>query len=715
MKLDDLLARIRGYAPEADLTRVMEAYLLAAKEHAPQQRKTGEDYITHPLAVAYILAELEMDLDSIIAGLLHDVVEDTLVSVDEIRRRFGDDVAKLVDGVTKVGKLQFRSAQEATAENFRKMFLATAEDFRVIVIKLADRLHNMRNLDPMPERKRRRIALETQRIYAPIADRLGLQAIKVELEDLCLRHLEPEVYADLERRLAEGAPDRERVIRQVVEELEGRLEQAGMKARVQGRVKHLQSIYRKMQAQKLAFEDVHDLLAFRIIVAETEDCYRALGLVHDLYRPVPGRFKDYIALPKSNGYRSLHTVVITPRGERIEVQIRTEEMHRIAERGVAAHWHYKQRDEKLHPRDVEAMRQVRELWETVREVRDPDEFMATVTSELFQNVVYVFTPRGDVLELPAGATVLDFAYRIHTDLGNHCRGARIDGKFVPISYELQPGDQVEIVTRPDQHPRRDWLKFARTGKAQYRIRRYLREHEKEVGTALGRDLLDNTLRRRGTSLAAVTRSGRLKELLDRRNLKAPEDLYLKVYRGDVAVREVVNELVPAAEPQSERGMSGLARLFRRSARSDAGQVLIIGGERDVDYHLAGCCNPLPGERVGGYITKGRGVTVHRRTCPEFLAMPEDLRIEAHWGPAAGDQRFIARLRIITEDREGVLARVASAIFEENVNISEGNIETGDERGTLDLGVALPDRESLDRLIRRLGRVDGVVSVYRLGA
>ncbi|MCB9759374.1 MAG: bifunctional (p)ppGpp synthetase/guanosine-3',5'-bis(diphosphate) 3'-pyrophosphohydrolase [Alphaproteobacteria bacterium] len=719
VKLNDLTDRITSYAPDADLELVTHAYLFAARAHKEQTRKSGEAYVTHPLEVALILADLKMDVDTIATALLHDTIEDTMHTREELSERFSPVIAEMVDGVSKIGKLQFRSKQEAAAENFRKMMLAMSRDIRVILVKLADRLHNMRTLGSMPAHKKVRIAQETLEIYAPLAARLGLMPLRCELEDLCFQHLHPEHYAELVQVMAESRPEREAYIQRVCAELQARLTGAGVVCTVSGRSKHLFSIYRKMTKSNLEFQQVHDLLAFRVLVDDLTQCYAALGYVHAFYRPVPDRIKDYIAMPKSNGYQSLHTTVIGPEMRRVEIQIRTYDMHRVSEYGIAAHWKYKEGHLALRREDMAHFGRLREVFETAREVEDPDEFMEAVKIDLFKNDVYVFTPAGDIKEFPLGATALDFAYAIHTEVGNRCVGAKVDGRMVPLRYELQSGDHVEILTSDNQHPRRDWLEFVKTGRALSRIRKYLRQEERETGVRIGREMLEGELKKHGSSIQALVRNGQIKRVLKERDVRDVETLLVGIAQGHVVLGPLVRELLPDKDwntvDQSEADKSALARILERIRRPAESPVL-ISGEEDVLVSFARCCNPLPGEEVIGYVTRGRGITVHRRTCTQVLALEKERRIPVDWDGRVKTVAHASGIRVICVDRPGLLANITRTCTDAGVNISRANVsQINDAKAECDLEVGVASVDELINLIHRLEKIKGVISVDRLGA
>jgi GTP pyrophosphokinase len=706
---------VAAYAPGADLDLIMRAYFYAAKAHKDQSRKSGEAYFTHPLAVAGILSEQKLDIDSIATALLHDTIEDTMATKEELAELFSPTIAELVDGVTKIGKLEFRSKEEAAAENFRKMLLAMSRDVRVILVKLADRIHNMRTLGSMREEKQRRIAQETQDIFVPLANRMGILAWRQELDNLCLRYLHPDVHGELSEQMAQTEEQREAYIRNVGDGLRDILAERGIPATVYGRVKHLASIYRKMCENHLEFEQVHDLFAFRVLVDDLAGCYGVLGHVHGLYPPVPDRIKDYIAMPKTNGYQSLHTTVVGPQGHRFEVQIRTHEMHDVAERGVAAHWQYKEGHLALSSNDVAGIHRLREVLESAQEVEDPDEFMEAVKIDLFHNEVYVFTPKGDVREFPSGATVLDFAYAIHSKLGDTCVGGRVNGKLVPLRYKLKSGDHLEVVTRKDQHPRRDWLEFAKTSKAISKIRRHLRLEERATGVRMGQTMLENELKKHGSSVQAVIKSGLLKRVCKGRGFRDAESMLVSLAHGHTSLMELTRELLPEHEWDApEDNQTTLDKLLKRIRSRNMSPVL-ISGEEDVLVQFARCCNPLPGDPVAGWITRGRGISVHVRKCPQLLNMDPQRRIRVQWDSAQGGLHT-GEIRVVCVDRPGLLANITKTCTDEGINITKAQVlqQVPGDTAECNLEIGVEDVDQLQKLIRRLERIKGVISVDRLG-
>ncbi len=713
----DVMETIRSYAPDADLQPVMQAYLLAARAHAGQTRKSGEPYITHPLAVAKILADMRMDVETIATALLHDAMEDNPITKAEMEAQIGPVITALVDGVTKIGKLKFRSKEELQAENFRKMMLAMSRDLRVILVKLADRLHNMSTLGFHGSvEKRRVIATETMEIYVPIANRLGLDKMKGELEDLCFHHLDEPAYTVIEEYLKDTQADRDAYTDRVSKALRDYLLEEGVTCKIYGRAKHRFSIHRKMQAQGMEVQDVPDMLAFRALVDNLGQCYTVLGLLHAKYPPLPDRIKDYIARPKPNGYQSLHTTLIGPEGRRIEVQIRTHEMHRVAEDGIAAHWKYKEGHLALSPAEVAKISRIRDLFESAQEIEDAAEFMATVKSELYSDEVFIFTPAGDIKRFPAGATALDFAYAVHTDVGNRCTGAKVNGRIVPLRYVLQSGDRLEILTSVNQKPSRDWLEIARTGRAIQKIRRQLRAEEVERGKVLGRDMLEAELKRFNTSIAEVTENGAFAAFLDRRSFREAEHLFSEIALGQIPLPTVARALLPkdvyqarTAEPAASPWSSLLNRIRRKSV-----SPVLITGEDGVLVQFARCCDPLPGEEVIGFITRGKGISVHRVDCEQLAALDPERLLPVEWDGASRDARHNSQVRLICRDRPGLLANITKVCEVAKVNINGAEARNiGDDRAICTLDLAIRDVAELKSVIRTLEKVKGVESVQRV--
>lgn len=710
--LSELIDKVRAYHPEPDTALIARAYAFSEQMHRGQRRLSGEPYFVHPVEVASIIAHMKLDVPSIVTGLLHDTVEDTLTSLEQIEKEFGTEIATLVDGVTKISQINFTTREERQAENFRKMIIAMARDIRVILIKLADRAHNMRTLSYLPEDKQREIAEETLEIYAPLAHRLGIYWLKSELEDNALRYLHPEVYAQLKRDVAKKKAEREHYIAEVIAILKQKLAEAGIEAEVYGRPKHFFSIYQKMQMQNLLFSQIYDLVAFRILVGSVRECYEALGVVHSHWKPVPGRFKDYIALPKANMYQSLHTTVIGPYGERIEVQIRTHEMHKVAEEGIAAHWTYKE------GRGLEEARRfawLRQLVEWQQQLKDPQEFLHTIKEDLFAEEVYAFTPKGDLFSFPKGASVIDFAYRVHTEVGNHCTGARVNGRFVPLRYQLQNGDTVEIITSTHQSPSKDWLKFVKTSKAQARIRQWIKAQQRTQSVALGRELLERELARYHLDLATLRKQDKMDAVLGEFGFKDEETLLAAIGYGQLTVGSVLSHFVPQQEPSPGlvSDVAELEKIRQKTHLEDGRGGVRVGGENNVLIRFGRCCNPLYGEQIVGVITRGKGVTVHAADCQRLLESDPQRHIAVSWENGAVQERPV-KVEVLSEDRPGLLAAMSKAISTAGINIANADVRTlADKRALNVFEVMVASADDLHRVMRNLGRVRGVVKVERV--
>jgi GTP diphosphokinase / guanosine-3',5'-bis(diphosphate) 3'-diphosphatase len=719
--LDELLARIQSYNPQADLQLVRRAYDYSARMHGEQKRESGEPYVTHPLNVALIIAQLKLDLPSVITGLLHDVVEDTKASLDEVRDLFGSEVATLVDGVTKVSKITFPSRAEKQAENFRKMVIAMAHDIRVVLIKLADRLHNMRTLSHLTRDRQEEIARETLEIYAPIAHRLGIYWLKSELEDAAFRYLNPTAYATLKSHVARTMAESEEYIRAVIGIITQRLLEAGVRAEVTGRPKNIYSIHRKMQEEGLHFDQVYDLVAFRIIVATLRECYEALGVAHASWKPIPGRFKDYIALPKVNMYQSLHTTVIGPQGQRMEVQIRTAEMHKIAEEGIAAHWSYKEGGTS-ELRETERFAWLRRLIEWQQNLKDPQEFLSTVKEDLFPEEVFVFTPKGDVLDFPQGATVIDFAYRIHSQVGQHLSAARANGRMVPLRYRLKSGDTIEVVTSERQNPGKDWMNFAVTARAKSRIRQWLRAQQAERSIKWGVTLIDRELEPLGLSVAQLRPGKRFDPVLKEFSYRDIDGLLAAVGYGIITASQLLAKLLTPEELKLYRAEKAPAQApatdgtkARDTRRQQTGNAVIVSGVGDILVRFARCCSPLPGEEIVGFITRGRGVTVHLKGCPHAMASDPQRRVPVVWKEGEDSPRPI-RLEVLSIDQPGLLAAMSKTIASAGVNISTAEVKaTGNDGRALSVfELNVGSARQLNGLIHQIAAIDGVMRVARVG-
>ncbi len=710
MGIEGIVETIKAYNPEADVAVLRRAYEFAASIHQGQARRSGDPYLSHPMEVAAILTELKMDVRSIAAGFLHDAIEDTQTTMKEIRTVFGDEIADLVDGVTKLSKLPFSTREDRQAESFRKMLLAMAKDIRVIMIKLADRLHNMRTLDPLPEAKRRLIANETLEIYAPLAHRLGIAKIKQELEDLSLRQLEPEAYRDLAIQIAQKRREREAQINEVIAILQQKLGELEIPCEIRGRPKHFYSIYRKMHEQGKTFDEIYDLTAVRLLTDSLKDCYGALGVVHSLWKPIPGRFKDFIAVPKSNMYQSLHTTVVGPKGEPVEIQIRTHDMHRTAEEGIAAHWAYKEGKATLDETEQQFL-WLRQLLDWGQDLKDSREFLDTVRFDLFPEEVYVFTPKGDVKALPRGSTPIDFAFSIHTDVGLHCAGARVNGRIVPLRYELRNGDIVEIVTAATQHPSRDWLKIVKSSRARSRIKAWIKNEERVRSIGLGKELLDRELRKLG-------KGGRLKletfpQVLQHYGVASEEDLCAAIGYGKISPRQAVLKLLP---PEQAQAIVEEETKDRKPVIPAGAEGIRIDGVDDILIHFAKCCNPLPGDEIIGFITRGRGVTIHSADCPNIIAFRFDRerQIDVQWDDRVKMPHQVKILVTIGQDRPGLLAEISTAISSTNTNIAQAEVKvTEDKRGLNTFVLEVVDLKQLQVAMQAIRRVRGVMGVERI--
>ena len=711
IRLNDILEKMTRFLPGADLTLIEKAYVFSAKVHQGQVRLSGERYLTHPLEVAAILADMKMDLATVVSGLLHDTVEDTYTTLAEIQQTFGLEIANLVDGLTKISKITLATHEEQQAENFRKMLLAMAKDIRIVLIKLADRLHNMRTLEYLPPENQVKIAQETLDIYAPLANRLGIEWIKTDLEDLSFRYLHPEEYSALAREVAWKKEEREKYIQEVSSIISDKLTSYGLVGKVSGRPKHFYSIYKKMQAQNLEFEQVYDVIAFRIILDTAKDCYEALGIIHSLWKPVPGRFKDYIAMPKANGYQSLHTTVIGPYGERVEIQIRTEEMSRTAEEGIAAHWQYKE-GKVIAPKDSKQFAWVRQLLEWQQDLRDPREFLETVKIDLFPDEVYVFTPKGDVKQFPVGSTPVDFAYSIHTQIGQQCLGAKVNGKIVPLRYPLKNGDIVEITTAPGHQPSKDWLKFVKTSRARTKIRQWIKAEARGRSVDLGKEICEREFKKYHLDFGKLIKSGEMNKIISDLSFQSVDDLMAEVGYGNVSSRQIIGKLIPPEKLEIEKKEeSRLKRLAKKIRREPSG--IQIRGIEDMMVRFARCCNPLPGDAISGYITRGRGVTVHTVDCPNVLGSNPERLIQVSWNLKERAVHAV-RVRVICNDKKGLLAEIGSALASSEVNIIRADVSTTeDKKAICNFELEVNDLKHLQNAFRALTKLKNVLKVERL--
>ncbi|GHV52527.1 GTP pyrophosphokinase [Deltaproteobacteria bacterium] len=711
IRIQDILDTVAAYNPDADFALLQKAYVFAASAHAGQTRLSGEPYLSHPLEVAYTLVQLRLDEATIVAGLLHDTVEDTKATVAEIKEGFGEEAAEIVDGVTKISRMTFETKEEQQAESIRKMILAMSEDIRVLIVKLADRLHNMRTLSFQKSHKQKLIAQETMDIYTPLANRLGLHRIKLELEDLSFRYIKPDAYAHINDWLGKHRADDEEYINEVIDKLNTILAENDIKARIKGRIKHAYSIYHKMAAQNLTMDEMHDIIAFRVIVADLKDCYAALGLVHASWRPIPGRFKDYISMPKANMYQSLHTTVIGPRSERMEVQIRTEEMDRLAENGLASHWLYKE-GSRVKAKDIRQFTWLREMLDWQKMESDSREFLRSLRFDLFKDEIYVFTPKGEIKEMPEGATLVDFAYQIHTQIGNSCVGAKVNGKLIPLSSQLHSGDMVEILTDANRHPSRDWLKFVKTAKARTRIQHYIRTEERARSITLGRDMLEKQGRKLGLNVAKAQKEGELEKIALELGVSTVDELFSSVGYARLTPQRVLRCMLPkdAAEGLAQ---DAPAKQAPKEAPPKKTEGILIQGMRDVMVRYAKCCNPVPGDAIVGYISHGRGVTVHTSDCPTIQEMEPERLIPAQWEGTAEALPYPARIRIIAKNSKKALGTIANALGDANVNIESGSVRSlMENKAELDFVVEVTDAAHLYSIINQLHALDIVEEVSR---
>ena len=721
--IKNILDGVRQTQPEADLELIQRAYELAEAAHAGQKRASGEEYIIHPLHVAAILVDMHLDEATISAALLHDVVEDTTYTIEEMQEYFGEEVAMLIDGVTKLGRIEYKSKEEQQLENYRKLFLAMAKDIRVILIKLADRLHNMRTLKYMREDKQKRIAKETIEIYAPLANRLGISSIKCELEDLCLRYLEPEIYYDLVESVKQKRQERQSFINDAMKQLGERLENAGMKAEIRGRAKHFYSIYKKMKRDNKDISEIYDLSAVRVLVDSVRDCYGVLGVIHEMWKPMPGRFKDYIAMPKSNGYQSLHTTVMT-RGYPLEIQIRTFAMHEVSEYGFAAHWKYKEAGKSVgakgdYDKKLSWLRQVVNLQQ---ELSDPQEYVEALKVDVFSDEVFVFTPRGDVIDLPKGSIPLDFAYRIHTEVGNHCVGAKVNGRLVPLEYKLKNGDIVSIITnKANNGPSPDWLNIVASSETRNKIRSWFKKARREENIARGMELIEKEAKRLGYEPKELLRDGRLGEVAQKLKMTNEDDLLAALGYGGITSHGIMSKLIElhkqdlkqTASPDISKLLSELKPSQGTVKKSSHG--ILVEGEGGLLVRLARCCNPIPGDPIVGYITRGRGVSVHRADCPNVLSDVDNLSrvIEVDWDIGL-DKVYTVQIAIICNDQSGVLTKLLAVPSEMKINISAINAKPNrsNKTSTVIMGLDVKSAQQVGQLMTKMRRLKDVFSVTR---
>jgi GTP pyrophosphokinase len=690
---------------------VDRAYIFSARVHDGQVRLSGEPYLSHPLEVAYILAELKLDGISVASGLLHDVVEDTHATSEEIEKMFGPQVTHIVSGVTKLSKLSFSDSHARQAENMRKMILAMADDIRVVLIKLADRLHNMRTLQFHKEHKRRKIAKETLDIYAPIAGRLGIQDIKRQLENVAFKYLHPDQYEEIERRINRDRDEREKYISRVKKIIDEKMEETGIDCEVLGRHKHYYSVYRKMLTQDLAYDEVYDIIAFRIIMDKVSQCYEVLGLLHALWKPIPQKFKDYIGFPKANMYQSLHTTVIGPSGERVEIQIRTKEMDKVAKSGIAAHWSYKE-GKSIDEKTGQTFAWIRNLVENQENIKDPDEFMESVRIDLFPDEAYVFTPHGDIKSLPKGATPVDFAYHIHTEVGNRCVGAKVNGRIVNLSAELNTGDIVEIITSKNHQPSKDWLNFVKTVKARSRIRQHIKVQEKGRSITLGREMCEKAFRKNRMNFNALLRSEEMEKAVKDFGFKTAEDLIADVGYGKITSLQVLHKFIPKPEPE-DTDKSILGRLIGRKSKKKSPEGVIVKGVDDVLVKFGKCCQPVPGDSITGYITRGFGVTIHRVNCINALKMSPERRVDVNWDQDLSET-YPVKVKVCSHDKVGLLADITASISKNGANIIHANTDTH-ENMMVDtfFTITVKSTSHLIEVINAIKKVKNVIEVKRL--
>lgn len=713
--MDELLQKLKKNFSEAEFQELKAAYDFSAAAHEGQKRQTGEPYFIHPCAVVNILVDLGFDdVSTLVAAFLHDVLEDTPVTSDELEQKFGKEVLELVEGVTKLDKIKFVSAEDEQAENLRKMFFAMAKDYRVIIIKLADRLHNMRTLDALKPEKQIKIATQSLKIYAPLAGRLGLSFVKCELEDLAMRYLYPDDYYELVEFIKTKSKERQQFIEKICDELKAKLQELGIEGEVNGRQKHLYGIYKKMLKQGKNIEQIYDISAVRVIVNEVQDCYTVLGAIHTMWMPIPGRFKDYIAMPKPNGYQSLHTTVITKFKETFEIQIRTYEMHRIAEYGIAAHWKYKEGKTGATKID-DQINWLREVMDTQRESSDSHEFLENIEGNVFTDEVYVFTPKGKVLNLPVGSTTVDFAYAIHSAVGNKCIGAKVNGKIVPLNTVLNTGDIVEILTtNSGKGPSRDWIKFVKTASARTKIRQYFKKEMKEENIKRGKDMLEREAKRRGYNLSELLSTAGLNYIMNRYTLSSIDDLYASVGFGGLTTNQIIVKLIDYFKRDllSKNPVAEI-KTTSTTGKSSSGNGVLIRGYDDFLVRLSHCCNPVPGDKIVGYVSRGRGVSVHCVDCPNVKNMEPERLIEAKWDDVIS-QNFLASLKIYCENKGGILAAVTTIISNMKISITGAFARSDNDNGTAEITVMLEVKstDQVEDVIKKLKTLPEVIDVHR---
>jgi GTP diphosphokinase / guanosine-3',5'-bis(diphosphate) 3'-diphosphatase len=723
----DLLRKIRSYRPDDDLSAIRKAYEFSLEHHKGQARESGEPYLVHPLQVSTILAEMQLDTTAIVAGLLHDAVEDTSVTITEIETEFGEQVAHIVEGVTKISKIDFASSEEAQAENVRKMVLAMMDDIRVVLIKLADRLHNMRTLKFLSPERQQKIARETLEIYAPIAHRLGMGKIRGELEDLAFQYVDPIAYEQVKTAIEQRRKEGEAFLAEVQGVIEQKLKENQIQARVEARIKRLYSIWQKIQRQRISVDQIYDMLALRIITKSEQDCYAVLGLIHNQWRPVPGRIKDFIAIPRNNFYKSLHTTVISEKGHAFEVQIRTDEMHKMAEEGIAAHWKYK--DGPVSARDEQRLAWLRQVVEWQRDIKNSKEFLSTLKIDLYPEEVYTFTPKGRIVILPRDATPVDFAYTVHTEVGHTCVGAKVNGRIVALRYKLRSGDIVEIQTQPGHHPSRDWLQFTKSSRARQKIKHWLNVHQRERAIEIGRKLIEKEARKYRIALKSISEED-MGRVAQENGLGRPDDLLAAIGYGKFSARSILARLVPAEEAQSfsghapapqteDAGNGGLTSVVRRVFGGDSSAIKVKGHD-DLLVYRAGCCNPIRGEEIVGYVTRGKGVAVHSKSCTNLdnLMFDAERQIAVEWArdttPAPTWQAgYPVKLVMACDNRPGMLKQIATIISDANTNIRNMDAKTVEDSATVEVVVDIADLKHLERILSGVRKIAGVRDVQRV--
>ncbi len=722
--VDELVLKIKAYYPQAPEQVIIKAYEFAEHAHKKQTRKSGEPYITHPLSVAGILADLKLDLDTILTGLLHDTVEDTEVTLADVEREFGETVAMLVDGVTKIGQMNFKNSFDKQGENIRKMIVAMGKDLRVILVKLCDRLHNMRTLNHMPYEKQSRIAQETLEIYCPLAGRIGISSVKIELEDLCFKFSRPDKYYELLQVIQKTESHTDKYIDEVHRDISEVLLNTQVKDyKIYGRSKHLWSIYRKMTSRSLSYDQIYDILAFRIIVQDVVQCYAVLGYIHSIWKPIPGRFKDFIAMPKSNNYQSLHTTVIGPGGDRIEIQIRTQEMHLIAEKGIAAHWNYKERG-NLSADQLQKANWLRELLTLHQQSDSGDEFLDTIKTDLLEKDIYVFTPKGDVLELPDGATPVDLAYAIHTNLGGMCTGARVNGRIVPLKHELRNGDRVEILTLKTQTPSKDWLKFVVTNKAKSKIRQFVKDEQRKTALTIGKEIVEKEFRKFGMAAAKYLKGPEFDKYMTESGVSGVEELYVQVGYGKFEPKHLIDNLSPEAllkeiEKNEKSETATFMEKVLRSAKNKlkrTNSIVSVDGMDDVLVHFAKCCNPIPGDAISGFISRGKGISIHTSSCAKVFELDQMRRVDVAWtskSAAAGQERPV-KLEVVAQDIPGLLKLMTEAFAIQSINIESAQIQTTrDKKAVCQFVISVKDTTQLTSAILALQKIKGIIGVQRV--